>query len=81
MLRNLKEAFQQENIGVLLFFAVVLFFFFLMELLILSCTAFLACHIVNHLPDECVDTVSIKTLGECFDRVYFRAATEASRLP
>lgn len=52
-----------------------------MELLILSCTVFLACHIVNHLPDECVDTVSIKTLGECFDRVYFRAATEASRLP
>lgn len=50
-----------------------------MELLILSCTVFLACHIVNHLPDECVDTVSIKTLGECFDRVYFRAATEASR--
>lgn len=26
VLRNLKEAFQQENIGVLLFFAVVFFF-------------------------------------------------------
>lgn len=58
VLGNLKEAFQQENVGVLLFFRL-----FLMELLVLSCTVFLACHIVNHLHDECVDTVSMKALG------------------
>lgn len=55
VLGNLKEAFQQENVGVLLF--VILF---LMVLLVLSCTVFLACHTVNHIPAECVDPVSTK---------------------
>lgn len=75
VLGNLKEAFQQENVCVLLF--VILF---LMVLLVLNCTVFLACHTENHVPAECVDPMSIKPWDECFGCVWFGAATEAPHL-